>query len=228
METHRRQFDKELDELRRTLIHMAAIAETMIDRAIEALVKRDLSLADGIEQHEEQLNRMQIELDESVQALIASHQPVAIDLRQLLAATKINSELERIGDLVMNIVGHAETLLEQPELKPLIDIPRMAALARKMVHDALHAFVRGDTLEAQSVILADDDVDALKDQIMRELLTYMISEPRTIERALALILVSRNLERIADHATNISEDVIYVIQGRDVRHPRTPRDAQQT
>jgi phosphate transport system protein len=148
---------------------------------------------------------------------------VANDLRFLLAATRINGELERIGDLAINITENVQVLVEHPPLKPLIDIPRMAELARTMVRQSLDAFVQGDAALAQSVIMTDDTVDALKDQIFRELLTYMLNDPRTIERALALILVSRHLERIADHATNIAQDVIYLVHGRDVRHPRTPR-----
>jgi len=140
-----------------------------------------------------------------------------------VAATKINGELERIGDLVINITENVHVLAQHPPLKPLIDIPRMADLARQMVRNSLDAFIRGDALKAQSVIMADDQVDALKDQVLRELLTYMIADPHTIERSLALILISRHLERIGDHATNIAEDVIYVIQGRDVRHPKTPK-----
>jgi phosphate transport system protein len=221
---HQRLFDKELDELKKKLIHMAAIAETMIDHAIGELVKRDEAVAENVPQLEQDINRLQIEIDEMVQALIATHQPVAVDLRFLLAATKINSELERIGDLVINITDNAPTIVRQPELKPLIDIPRMADLARQMVRDSLHAFVRGDALMAQKVIASDDQVDGLKDQIFRELLTYMLADHKAIERALALILIARHLERIADHATNIAEDVIYVAQGRDVRHPRTPRE----
>ena len=223
MEQHTRQFDRELNELKKQLIHMAAIAETMIDHAIRELVRRDESQAAQIPQWEQDVNRIQIEIDEMVQTLIATHQPVAGDLRFLLAATKINSELERIGDLVINIVENAPTILHQSELKPLIDIPRMAELAGMMVRDSLHAFVKGDVLLAQSVISRDDQVDAYKSQIIRELLTYMMADPKAIERAFALILIARHLERIADHATNIAEDVIYVVQGRDVRHPQTPR-----
>jgi phosphate transport system protein len=218
-----RQFDKELADLKKALIHMAALAETMIDKAIKELVDRDETVASQIPRYEEELNRLQIEIDEAALTLLATQQPVAVDLRFILAATRINSELERIGDLVMNITENAHILLRQPALKPLIDIPRMADLARKMVRESLEAFVGEDPLLAQSVIMTDDQVDGLKDQILRELLTYMIGDPRAIERALSLIFIARHLERIADHATNIAEDVIYMIQGRDVRHPRTPK-----
>ena len=226
MDTHERYFDRDLGELKKRLIHMDAVAEAMIDRAIRELTVRDETMAGSIPQHEDELNRLQIEIDEMVQTLIATHQPVAVDLRFLLAATRINSELERIGDLVINITEAAEVLIRQPEIKPLIDIPQMAELARRMVRESLHAFVKSDALMAQTVIATDDQVDALKDQVIRELMTYMRTDPGTIERALALILISRHLERIADHATNIAQDVIYVVQGRDVRHPLTRRDGE--
>jgi phosphate transport system protein len=219
-----RTFDKELDELKKKLLRMAALAETMIDKTISELVSRDERLAQKVPEYEEELNRLQIEIDEMALKLLATQQPVAIDLRFIVAATKINSDLERIGDLVINITENVHVLAQQPPLKPLLDIPRTAELARKMVHDCLDAFVRGDPLLAQSVILRDDEVDALKNQILRELLTYMMADPRTIERALALVLIARHLERIADHATNIAEDVIYLTQGRDVRHPLTPKE----
>jgi phosphate transport system protein len=219
-----RQFDKELEDLKKRLIHMAALAETMIDKAIGELVQRSERAAGRIDQYEQELNRLEIEIDEAALTLLATRQPVAGDLRFIVAATKINGELERIGDLVINITQNVRPMLAQPPLKPLIDIPQMADLARKMVRDSIDAFVGGDPLLAQSVIMADDRIDALKDQVLRELLTYMMSDPRTIERALALILISRHLERIGDHAVNIAEDVIYMIQGRDVRHPKTPKE----
>jgi phosphate transport system protein len=223
MDSHQRLFDEDLGELKKKLIKMAATVESMIDRAISELVSRDEQVAEKVPQYEMEVNRLQIEIDDMVMTLVATHQPVAGDLRFLLAATKINSDLERIGDLVVNITENAPTIVKQPELKRLIDIPRMADIARQMVRDSLHAFVKGDVLTAQKVIATDDQVDALKEQIIRELLTYMLADPKAIERAMALILIARHLERIADHATNIAEDVIYVIQGRDVRHPTTPR-----
>jgi phosphate transport system protein len=219
-----RQFDRDLEELKKKLIRMAALTETMIDKTIGELVSRDERLAEKVPEYEEELNRLQIEIDDQALTLLATQCPVATDLRFIVAATKINGELERIGDLVINITENVHVLAQHPPLKPLIDIPRMADLARQMVRDSLEAFIRGNALQAQSVIMADDQVDALKDQVLRELLTYMIADPHTIERSLALILISRHLERIGDHATNIAEDVIYVIQGRDVRHPKTPKE----
>ena len=229
---HHRPFDKGLDDLKKRLMHMAALAEGMIDGAVGELVMNDAKRAQRVPQQEHDLNRLQIEVDEAVVTLLATQQPVAGDLRFLLAATRINSDLERIGDLVINITQNVQVLLREPPLKPLVDIPRMAELARRMVRESLDAFVARDPLRAQAVIMRDDEVDALKDQVVRELLTYMIANPTTIERALALILVARHLERIADHATNIAQDVIYMVQGRDVRHPReqdiVPADKTQS
>ena len=219
-----RQFDRDLEELKKKLIRMASLAETMIDKAIGELVSHDERLAEKVPEYETELNRLQIEIDDQALTLLATQCPVATDLRFIVAATKINGELERIGDLVINITENVHVLAQHPPLKPLIDIPRMADLARQMVRDSLHAFVKGDVLLAQSVIMTDDQVDALKNQVLRELLPHMATDPESIERGLALILISRHLERIGDHATNIAEDVIYVVQGRDVRHPRTPRE----
>jgi phosphate transport system protein len=150
--------------------------------------------------------------------MIALHQPIATDLRFITAAMKINSDLERIADQAVNISQTTEYLLEEPALKPLIDVPRMAHIASEMLKDALDSFVNRDENLARSVLVRDDEVDDLKEQVFRELLTYMISDASTIKRAIALILISRNLERIADHATNIAEDVVFVVAGKDIRH----------
>ncbi len=223
MEAQTRQFERRLADLKSRLLLMAATAEAMLDEAIAALVNRNEDLAVRVPEYENNLNRMQVEIDDVVAALIATHQPVAVDLRFVIAVTRINSELERIGDLVVNILESVPVLVNLPPLKPLIDIPRMAVLARRMVNRGLDAFVKGDASLAEAVIRSDDEIDALKDQVLRELLTYMMADAHAIERALHLILVSRHLERIGDHATNIAEDVIYLVQGRDARHPRTPR-----
>jgi phosphate transport system protein len=223
VETHQTQLDREIGQLKAALIHMAAVGERMIDQATKELVARDASATDGIQADEDEMNRSQIEIDDRVVTILATRQPVAIDLRFLLAAVKINNELERVGDLAMNIDRKTRKILREPPLKPLIDIPRMSELARKMLRQSLEAFLGQDVELAQTVILADDELDALKEQVLRELLTYMVSDPATIERALLLFLVARHLERLGDHATNIAQDVIYMVQGRDVRHPRTPR-----
>jgi phosphate transport system protein len=212
-----RHFEAELQKLRERLLAMGSVAETMIHRSIKALVDRQESLVQDVLAHEEEMDLLCIEIDDRCFTLMALQQPMASDLRFLVAAIKINSDLERIADQTVSIALRAQSLITQPELKPLIDIPRMAQLSQDMVRQSLDAFVRRDAELARSVIDADDAVDNLRDQVFRELLTYMMADTATIPRALALILVSRNLERIADHATNIAEDVIYIVRGEDVR-----------
>ena len=214
-----RQFDKELAHLKALLMRMAVLAEEMIDAAVDGLVERTDKNAGLVASHEQEVNRLQIEVDDQVVTLLAIRQPMATDLRFIVTASKTASDIERIGDQAKNIMENTLFLLKQPELKPLIDIPNMAEEAKKMVRNSIDSFVKQDVLLAQSVIDNDDKVDAYKDQILRELLTYMMADAAAIERSLALILISRNLERIGDHATNISEEVIYVVQGRDVRDP---------
>ena len=214
-----RQFDKELAHLKALLMRMAVLAEEMIDAAVDGLVERTDKNAGMVASHEQAVNRLQIEVDDQVVTLLAIRQPMATDLRFIVTASKTASDIERIGDQAKNIMENTLFLLKQPELKPLIDIPNMAEEAKKMVRNSIDSFVKQDVLLAQSVIDNDDKVDAYKDQILRELLTYMMADAAAIERSLALILISRNLERIGDHATNISEEVIYVVQGRDVRDP---------
>jgi len=164
------------------------------------------------------LNSLHIEIDNRCFTLLALHQPMAADLRTIVSAVKINTDLERVGDLAVNIAEAARRYAQHPPVKRLIDIPQMARIAQSMLRDALDAFVRRDTDLAQKVLNEDDKLDALKTQIFRELLTYMLQDPATIEPALDLILVSRHLERIGDHATNIAEDVIFIVSARDVRH----------
>lgn len=224
MEKHQRSFDKGLEGLKQQLLHMGQVAEAMIEQTVAALVDRDEKRSERVPEMEGEVNRLQIEIDEHALTLLATQQPVAVDLRFIVMATRINSELERIGDLAVNIRQNSEVLLKQPPLKPLIDIPRMAESAERMLRYSLAAFVEGDADKAQQVIMMDDGVDALKDQLFRELLTYIMSDPRCTERAMALILISRHLERVADHATNIAQEVIYMVQGRDVRHPRMSKD----
>ncbi len=191
----------------------------MIRESVRTLVERDEDILEGVFRREEEVDRLLVEIDETCLRMLALHQPMAIDLRFIATAIKINAELERMGDQAVNIANRAKELVNQPPVKPLIDIPRMAELAQQMLKESLDAFVQGDEELAREAILADDQVDNLRDQVFRELLTYMISEPSTIPRAIQLILISRHLERIADHATNIAEDVIYIVRGQDVRKP---------
>lgn len=212
-----RHFERELQALRERLLVMGGLAETMIGKSVKALVDRDEALIQAVLAHEEEMDLLCIEIDDRCFTLLALRQPMASDLRFLVAGIKINSDLERIGDQAVSIALRARSLIVQPPVKPLIDIPRMAHLAQEMVRKSLDAFVRRDPDLARSVIESDDEVDILRDQVFRELLTYMTADPTTIPRSLDLILISRNLERIADHATNIAEDVIYIVRGEDVR-----------
>jgi phosphate transport system protein len=213
-----RHFDEQLAELRSRLMHMGGLAESMIEKAVRSLQERSAARHAGIFEDEQEVNALHIEIDERAIQLLALQHPVAADLRLVVMCSKIGGELERIADQAVNICQNTEELLRYPPLKPLIDIPLMADLARKMLRESLDAFVRQDATLAQQVLDSDDPVDAFKDQIFRELLTYMMSDPGTIPRALSLILISRSLERVGDHATNIAEETIYAAQGRDVRH----------
>ncbi len=213
-----RHFDTELKHLRQQLVNMAGLVEEAIGRAIRALVSRDATLARGVIAGDEPINMAEIEIDELCLRFLALHHPEASDLRFVTMAFKINNDLERMGDLAVNIAQRTLDLLKEPLLKPLIDIPRMAELAQAMVKDSLDAFVRHDAELAREICRRDDDVDRLNDQVFRELLTYMLQDPRSIERAVGLILVGRHLERIADHATNIAEDVVYLVQAKTIKH----------
>ncbi len=213
-----RPFDEELKDLKEKLLEMAARAEEQILVAVRSLKDRSESLAREVLERESAVNQLDIDIDEMAMRLLALRQPMATDLRFITSAMKIGTDLERIGDLAVNIAERSLELIKFPQLKPLIDIPRMAELAQGMVRDAINAFIKGDDAQAQDVCRRDDRVDELNDQIFRELLTFMIEDPKTITRAVDLILVGRHLERIADHATNIGEDVIYMVKGKTIKH----------
>lgn len=215
METH---FQQELAKLKEQLLKMGGLAERAISNAIDALVKRDTPLAERTIGEDEKINKMELLIDEWCLKLLALHQPLAADLRFITSAMRINVELERIGDLAVNIAERVVSLNQEPQLKPYIDIPRMAEITKNMVKDVLDAFVNGDAALARSVCERDDQVDALNDQVFRELITYMLSDPKTITRAVHLIIVSRYLERIADHATNIAEGVIFMVKALVIKH----------
>jgi len=218
----KKHYSKQLARLREQVLRMGGLAEQMTRRVVQALVERDAGILPEVRAMESRVNQLHIEIDEACIELIALRQPAAVDLRFIAAAMKIIVDMERIGDQAINIVERAEVLLTVPPLKPLIDIPRMADIAQEMLKASLDAFVTGDDALAYATILMDDEVDQLKDQVFRELLTYMMADPTTIPRAMELILVSRHLERIADHATNICEDVIFMVKGKDVRHQEPP------
>jgi phosphate transport system protein len=213
-----RHFEEELEQLKTRLLEMGGLAEEEVRLAIKGLVERDATLIDRVLVGDEPVNALHMEIDSRCFTLLALHQPMAADLRAIVAAVKINTDLERVGDLAVNIAEAARRYTTHPPVKKLIDIPRMATIAQAMLRDALDAFVRRDMALAQHVLDEDDKLDELKTQIFRELLTYMLQDPTTIEPALDLILVSRHLERIGDHATNIAEDVIFIVSARDVRH----------
>jgi phosphate transport system protein len=213
-----RHFDDELESLQRRLLEMGGLAEERVRAAVHGLVSRDVGVIDHVLHGDEPVNLLHIEVDERCFKLLALHQPMAADLRQIVAAVKINTDLERVGDLAVNIAEAAKRYVQHPPVKKLIDIPAMGDIAQAMLRDALDSFVRRDTALAQRVLNEDDRLDGLKTQIFRELLTYMLQDPGTVEPALDLILVSRHLERIGDHATNIAEDVIFMVSARDVRH----------
>ena len=213
-----RHFDAELTALNEKLLEMARLAEESVARAVKSLKERNEAIAQDVLKREGGINLLEIEIDERCMKLLALRQPVASDLRFITSAMKISSDLERVGDLAVNIAEVSLDLLQHPPLKPLIDIPRMAALAQSMVKDALNAFVNRDEKLARAVCKRDDEVDSLNDQVFRELLTYMMNDPSTINRAVGLILIGRHLERIADHATNIGEDVIYLVLGKTIKH----------
>jgi phosphate transport system protein len=212
-----RHFEVELQAIREKLLAMGSLAEAMIQKSVRALVDRDEALVQAVLANEEEMDLLCIEVDDRCFTRLALQQPMASDLRFLVASIKINSDLERMADQAVSIALRAQALMREPLVKPLIDIPRMATLAQEMVRKSLDAFVRRDPELARAVIESDDAVDNLRDQVFRELLVYMMADTATIPRALALILISRNLERIADHATNIAEDVIYIVRGEDVR-----------
>lgn len=211
-------FQEELDQLKACLLEMGGLAEERVRTAVRALTERDHALVDTVLTGDTPINQLHIEIDGRCVKLLALHQPMAVDLRIILSAVKINTDLERVGDLAINIGEAAVRYLSHAPVKELIDIPRMADIAHGMLRDALDAFVRRDTALAQRVLDADDGLDALKTRVFRQLLTCMLQDPQKIEPSLDLILVSRHLERIGDHATNIAEDVIFIVSARDVRH----------
>lgn len=213
-----RHFDEELQKLKENIIAMSLLAQDMIEDAIVMLKERKIELKERVFEKEKKLNMMQIEIDNIALKLIALRQPAAGDLRFIISAIKINSDLERIGDLAVNIVERNQELLKEPPLKPLIDIPRMAKISQKMVHDAIDSFINRKAELARQVCCQDDVVDNLNEQIFRELLTYMLQDAKNITRAISLTFISKYLERIADHATNIGEDVYYMVEGEDIRH----------
>jgi len=204
--------------LKDTILRMGGFVEEAIDRSMRCLVEREPSLGEQVIREDHRVNRFEVEIDEMCVGLLAIRQPAAEDLRLIITGLKISTDLERIGDLAVNMCERALDLIDEPPLKPLVDLPRMAELTRNMLKDSLDAYVTRDAEKAQQVCIRDDEVDMLNHQVFRELITYMMESPASISRALGLLMIARYLERIADHATNISEMVIYLVKGKDIRH----------
>ncbi len=213
-----RQYDAELNEIREKLLVMGGKVELMIANSMKALVERDSDLADRTIAFDHEINHLEVEIDEKCLQVLATRQPTARDLRFITLALKIVTDLERIGDQCAAIARRVKELNQEPPLKPYIDLPRMANWAGVMVKESLDAFVRGDDELALKVCKDDQFVDDLNEQIQRELLTYMMEDPETISRAIKINYISKCLERIADHATNVAEMVIFMIKGKDIRH----------
>ncbi|MGB7435000.1 MAG: phosphate signaling complex protein PhoU [Candidatus Acidiferrum sp.] len=218
-----RHFEKDINDLKERLVWMGNLAERAVHQAVHAVLESDEELAKRVLDEEDAINEMQLEIDNRVVQLLALHQPMAADLRFVLAASRINNDLERVGDQAVNIAQGALRILRHPRVKPYVDLPRMTDLVEEQVRNSLNAVVRRDVGLAQKVMANDDQVDHYRDQIFREQLTYMMGESSLVFPAFDLILVAKNLERIGDHSTNIAEDVVYIVQGLDVRHPSVDR-----
>lgn len=219
-----RRYEEELSELKAQILRMGGAAERAIEEAIRSLVDRDSALAQRVVDTDETIDAMEVDVEERVTRILALHAPTARDLRAILTASRVSNDLERIGDLATSIAERALELNREPLLKPFIDLPKMAEMTQKMVREALDAFVREDVDLAITVLRSDDPIDQLNEQIFRELLTFMMEDPQTISRALRIIFVSKSLERIADHATNIAEMVVFMARGKVVKHGKLPWD----
>lgn len=209
-----------LTQLRKSLLEMASLVEAQIAESIQSLVERNDTLARKVLEREARVNEREIQIEEEAVRFLALFHPEAEDLRTAIMILKINNDLERVGDHAENIAYASLDLLQYPPVKPLIDIPRMARIAQGMLHDALDAFVERDAAKAEDVLSRDDEVDALRDQVVRELITYIAARPQVVEPALKLIQVAKDLERVGDLATNVAEDVVYMVEGRIVKHHR--------
>jgi len=220
-------FDDELQQLKEKILKMGSLVEDALKNSIQALVDRDNAVASRVIDSDRVINTLDVEIDEESIRLIALRQPKAGDLRFITTAMKITTDLERMGDLAVNIAERAIELNEEPILKPYIDIPRMREIAQGMMRDALDAFVRKDKRLAMDVIMRDDEVDDLKHEVLKELAFFMAQDPTTVYRAMKISFVAQYLERLADHATNIAEMVIYLVEGKIIRHMVPPAEAAE-
>ncbi len=221
-----RHFDEEMTALKEKILRMGAMVEEQIQNAIKALVDRNSDLAHQVIANDHRVNALDVEIDEECHRLIALHQPMARDLRFLTTAMKITTELERMSDMAENICERALELNQEPQLKPYIDLPRMAHWAQRMVKESLDAFVNHDSALARKVCADDDAIDNLTKQIFRELLSYMLEDPQTVTRAIRVSFVSKYIERVADHATNVAEMVVYMVEGKIIRHMAPPAEGK--
>jgi phosphate transport system protein len=219
-----RHFVEELDYLRSRLLEMSGLVEDSVHRSVLALTDKDPQQAQKVLQNEAEINRMEIEIDDLATRLLALQQPMATDLRFITAAIKINNDLERMGDLAVNIIERALSLLNEPLIKPLVDIPLMAERVQAMIRKSLDSFVKKDAELARSVLISDDEVDELCGSVYEEMINYMEHDSKVVRQAVNLMFVARNLERLADHATNIAEDVLFLVEGVDVRHHAETRE----
>ncbi|MFN2443213.1 MAG: phosphate signaling complex protein PhoU [Thermoanaerobaculia bacterium] len=213
-----RHFDKDIAELTELLLRIGAMVEDSISQSIRALLERDTELAEQVIRCDDEIDRMELEIDAATLQLIAKMQPAAVDLRFVATIMKVTPDLERIGDLAVDVCERVIELNREPQLKPLIEIPRMARISQEMVRQALDAFVRRDAQLARRVIARDDEVDALTEKSFRELLTYMLEDSKNISRAIRLTFIGKYFERIADSATNICEMVVYLVEGKVIKH----------
>ena len=213
-----RHFVAELEELNNKLLEMAGLVESAISRSVRSLVDQDRELAEHVIREEPKINHMEMEIDGMATRLLALQQPVAKDLRFVMSALKINTDLERMGDLAQHVAERSLSLMHHPLVRPMVGIPNMASLVQSMLLKCLDAFVRGDEALARSVLVADDEVDRLRDAVYTELMATMQRDPGVVPAAVDLMFVARNLERIGDHVTNIAEDIVFLVKGVDVRH----------
>ncbi|HDQ26664.1 MAG TPA: phosphate signaling complex protein PhoU [bacterium] len=213
-----RHFDEELKALKKNILNMASMVDELTGRAIKALKERDEALAEEVEKADEVVDLLEIEIDKQCLDLMARRQPLAIDLRFITSVMKINNDLERIGDLATTIAHKSRILLKYPPLKPLIDIPRMADMVREMIKESVNALVERDSVKAMKIIEMDNEVDSLYVQVFREILTYMMENNENIKSGIELILIAKYIERMADHVTNIAEDIVYMIEGKTIKH----------
>jgi phosphate transport system protein len=213
-----KKYEEDLKKLREDILYMGGLVEDQIEKAVNSLVNRDSPLAEVIIERDHEVNRLDVEVDDLCIRLLALHQPAARDLRFITTALKVTTDLERIGDMAVNICERSLELNREPQLKPYIDIPRMAGVSQRMIRESLDAFVREDTDLALKVCQDDQEVDDLNSQVFMETVSFMIGDPHTISRAMKIGFISKYLERIADHATNIAEMVIFMVKGKSIRH----------